>query len=188
MDDVRRFGSLSSISTYPFENFLHMIKQKLRAMNKPLQQLSRRMAEIACVADHTQYFEDDTSNNHSTILKFPLKNDRTKFRTVIFKDYRLSSLKFGDKWFLDRYNRIIEFIYATNSNGIILLHGCEIEYVNNVFEKPVSSSRLNIHKAYYNDNQPMNEVISKIEDIKSKMVCSSFESELIFQPLLHTLC
>lgn len=36
LDDVRRFGNLNTISTYPFENYLQIIKSKLRSMKDPI--------------------------------------------------------------------------------------------------------------------------------------------------------
>lgn len=35
LDDIRRFGNLNTISAYPFESYLGLMKNKLRAMKKP---------------------------------------------------------------------------------------------------------------------------------------------------------
>lgn len=43
--DVRRFGPLSSISSYPFENLLGTLKTRLAKSSKPLEQIARRIAE-----------------------------------------------------------------------------------------------------------------------------------------------
>lgn len=45
IDDVSRFGTLSSISAYPFESCLGKIKTMIRAGHHPLQQIARRMIE-----------------------------------------------------------------------------------------------------------------------------------------------
>lgn len=191
IEDVRRFGNLNTISTYPFENILHVIKMKLRSMKNPLQQISRRIGEISSLMNFEATFNSNmTSSMHINYpeLKFPIQNDKTKFKTILFKDYRLSSLKFGDKWFLDKNNRIVEFIYATKRNNEILLHGYEVANKSNVFTKPFSSSKLDIYEAVHDESEECVEIISKIEDLKCKMVCCSFSSGFIFQPLLHTLC
>lgn len=187
IEDVKRFGNLNTISTYPFENLLHTIKLKLRSMKKALEQISRRMGEIFALVDSDVYISNDGQSSHSPELKFPNQNDRTKFRTVVFNEYRLSSLKFGDKWFLDKNHRIIEFIYATKTNGVILLHGYERFNKADAFTQPFLSSKMNIYKVIHNEPTDYNEVTSKFEDIKCKMVCTSFESGYICQPLLHTL-
>lgn len=191
IEDVRRFGNLITISTYPFENILHVIKMRLRSMRKPLQQISRRIGEISSLMDYEATFNSsipDSMHTNYPELKFPIKNDKTKFKTILFKDYRLSSLKFGDKWFLDKNNRIIEFIHATQTNGEILLHGYEVPNKTNAFTQPFLSSKLNIYEAIYDESEPCVETTSKIKDLKCKMVCCTFGDGFILQPLLHTLC
>lgn len=182
-DDILRFGNLDSISTYAFENALGMMKLKLRAMAKPLEQLSRRMSEISILIDSTS----DSASNETIELKYPLRSDKSKFQAVFFKDYRLSSQKFGDKWFMDMDKRIIEFKYATTTNGLVLLHGIEIKHKKDFFTKPLSSSKLNIYSAKQECNEERVEVTSKVENIKCKLVCTSYNLEYVFHPLLHTL-
>lgn len=43
VDDVKRFGCLSSISAYPFENRLHFLKLRLKQPKLPLEQITRRI-------------------------------------------------------------------------------------------------------------------------------------------------
>lgn len=44
-DDAARLGPLHTFSSFPFENFLHVIKKKLKKSNQPLQQICRRIKE-----------------------------------------------------------------------------------------------------------------------------------------------
>jgi hypothetical protein len=44
--DVKRFGPLDKISSFPFENYLQQLKRKVRRGNQPLVQLVKRMAEV----------------------------------------------------------------------------------------------------------------------------------------------
>lgn len=46
VDEVRKFGSLQSFNSYPFENRLYQIKNLLRNGNLPLSQIAKRMSEI----------------------------------------------------------------------------------------------------------------------------------------------
>lgn len=188
-DEVRRFGNLESISTYPFENCLYTIKLKLRAMAKPLEQISRRMSELSFLNNYESDVQLNNNNNDSfPQLKFPTKNDESKFQTVIFADYRLSSKKFGDKWFMDKNRRIIKFKFASvTANEQISLHGYEIVNKDNFFEQPFSSSNIDIYETSNSNSDEQIEVTIKIEDLKCKMLCFSLESKYIFQPLLHTL-
>lgn len=45
-DDVKRFGNLTLISSYPFENFLGHLKSLLRGGNRPLAQIAKRITEL----------------------------------------------------------------------------------------------------------------------------------------------
>uniref|UniRef100_A0A1B0EYU1 Uncharacterized protein n=1 Tax=Phlebotomus papatasi TaxID=29031 RepID=A0A1B0EYU1_PHLPP len=58
VDDVKRFGILQTISSYPFENELYKIKNLLRTGHKPLQQVAKRIIEKS----QTQIFKDKQMN------------------------------------------------------------------------------------------------------------------------------
>lgn len=163
LDDIRRFGNLNTISAYPFESYLGLMKNKLRAMKKPLQQLSHRMTEITDVITFETDFRYDAQYSPAAELKYPARGDRTKFQSVFFRDFRLSSLKFGDKWFMDKKERIIKFSYATQSDTEILLHGCEVKGKTNFFSQPISSSLLHIYSAKHIEDEECNKTTSKIE-------------------------
>lgn len=45
VDDVRKFGNLDTISSFPFENFMRSLKSSIRKPQKILQQLANRMSE-----------------------------------------------------------------------------------------------------------------------------------------------
>lgn len=46
INDVKKFGILPKISSYPFENFLGYLKSLLRKGNKPLPQIAKRILEL----------------------------------------------------------------------------------------------------------------------------------------------
>ena len=45
-NDVRKFGSLDNVSSFPFENFLHSLKKMVRKPTCPLPQIVKRMSEL----------------------------------------------------------------------------------------------------------------------------------------------
>lgn len=51
VDDVKRFGILPKISTYPFENMLFFIKNLLRSGRLPLSQVANRLTEMTECTD-----------------------------------------------------------------------------------------------------------------------------------------
>lgn len=187
LNDVRRFGGLNSISTYSFENCLRVMKLKLRAMNKPMEQIARRMSEISALMDYEREMESIAENDSEIKLKSPIKGDSMKFQQVFLESYRLSSLQFGNKWFMDKEKRIIEFKYAKKVAENIFLYGLEVTNKTDFFIRPVLSSKLNIYAADILNYEQNVEIVCKIENIKCKMVCLSAGSQYVFQPLLHTL-
>ena len=46
-DDALRFGTLDNCSGFPFENYLYQMKKLVRSGKNPLQQIVRRLAEMA---------------------------------------------------------------------------------------------------------------------------------------------
>lgn len=110
-----------------------------------------------------------------------------KFQQVFLESYRLSSLQFGNKWFMDKEKRIIEFKYAKKVAENIFLYGLEVTNKTDFFIRPVLSSKLNIYAADILNYEQNVEKVCKIENIKCKMVRLSAGSQYVFQPLLHTL-
>ncbi|XP_063365981.1 uncharacterized protein LOC134654470 [Cydia amplana] len=49
VDEVKKYGILQSFNAYPFENKLFCIKKMVRQGNKALQQVARRINEMALV-------------------------------------------------------------------------------------------------------------------------------------------
>lgn len=185
-DDVIKFGNLNNISTYPFENRLGMIKNKLKKCNKPLEQIARRINEIKDVM-----FNKNHSNLNSSTqfpkLKHPVASNQS-FSTVIFKeDFRLSTKKFSDKWFLARTTegiRIMEMTKITRSQTLnLVIFGKPLRKIENFFESPFSSSNIYI---YLSDGSNDEEISLSISMIVCKMVCLGYKQEFVFIPLLHT--
>lgn len=183
VDDVRRFGNLNTISAYPFENSLRLIKLRLRNCNAPLEQISRRISEMNSVIVNSD-------NSYSSLcltpkLKFPtMINDTSVFKTIQFHHFCLSSRKLGDKWFLTKCGKVVEFSYATNDCHGSLIHGNYIQILENFFKVPFSSSRLFI---FTSKMVTENQITCRPYDIRCKMVCLTYRNSYVFLPLLHTL-
>lgn len=191
-DDVIRFGNLNNISTYPYENRLGMLKNKLKKCNKPLEQIARRIAEIKLIIESESCSASKISNGSFPKLKDPqlsVGSNLNSFSTIIFENnYRLSTKKFGDKWFLIKDTAgtsIIEMTRVSRTQSSrILVFGKAILEKRNFFENPFSSSNINI----YISNGKKNEELSyPLEVIACKMVCLTYQREFIFIPLVHTL-
>lgn len=56
-NDVKLFGSLQNLSTYPFENHLNFLKRRLKQPNLPLEQITRRLVELSKDYDDLYSFD-----------------------------------------------------------------------------------------------------------------------------------
>lgn len=181
--DLERFGNIDSVSTYPFENHLGKIQNKIRAYHNPLQQFAKRVGEL----EQVQSSIDIKAPAKNRIeLKFP-END--SYQTVLFNGIKLSSRNIGDSWFLLKStSTIIKFEKAVKVDGNILIYGKEITDKNNFFEyiqsHPFDSKHIDI---YLSDCMQKNSIVCKADDIKCKLFRLPYDEKYVFQPLLHTI-
>lgn len=180
--DLKRFGNINSISTYPFENYLGKIKQKIRGYYKPLEQFARRVGEL----EEFQTTKGQSNNMNvqkSRIrLKFPENNG---FQTIFFEEYQISSRNIANSFFLTKSaGKIIKFKKACQNNDNILIYGNEIPDKNNFFIHPYESRHNDI---YISDSVEQNLFVCTTDDIKCKLFRLPYKELYVFQPLLHTL-
>lgn len=197
VEEVRRFGVLSSFNAYPFENTLHHIKRLLRTGHKPLHQAAKRIIEKT-------YMEIDT---HGTSLKTP--RPRKKLKTYENFDYSLLNLEVinkaiilfhdgidlqnfslinnaSDCWFFTENNDIVKLRCVVAHNNNYFLFGTALKNKNLFFERPILSSHLNI---FLSDLQCVdNSLLYSINEIKCKLVSISYDlNKSVFIPLIHTI-
>lgn len=193
MDDVERFGSLNTISTYPFENYLREIKSRVAASKQPIAQIAGRIAEISLDWNNHIDVKDLKAKRANWVpeLKheFNCKSFKslnlTTFHTIqITPKICLSSKKFGDKWFITESNEIVEMKFGTQIDDSFYIYGSRIKNKCNFFIKPYSSSLTNI---YQSNGDKTNEEFFDVSDIKAKMMCLSYQEDLVFIPILHSI-
>lgn len=188
VEDVERFGNLMTISTYPFENSLRLIKFRMRTCGKPLEQISRRLDEIMF------QFESRNQNVYINTLYEPelkhltrLDDDSESFKTIKIKlNTTLSSRRPADKWFMTKNKEIIEFDYAIrNATNNIVLCGRRIRENTDFFRNPLSSSKLNIYQSLIMCARDEAEYFN-LNTVMCKLICITYQDKLVFIPLLHT--
>lgn len=186
MDDVNNFGSLNSISTYPFENHLKDIKLQIHPSNSSIEQVSRRLAEIS-IDRKNNYIDFEVRRIEkscwSPILKYEMERNNFKY-IKITPNVFLSVKKIGDKWFLTKDDEIVQMKYATIQNQSYLICGSAIKQKFDFFQTPYSSHKSNI---YSSDSTCLKENFYNVRDIKAKMVCLSYHNQNVFIPLLHSI-
>lgn len=189
VSDVRRFGNLTRIDSYQFENSLYGLKLKLRKCDKALEQISRRIVEENLDFRYPIDFATTLPDPNIVDMKYPFQNAETKetaYKEIsLSSDSLLSCRKLGDKWFLTKNNFVVEFHHAIRHNGMHFIYGSRIKNLKNFFCDPFSSRIINIYCSKYEQFAPH---YYPLDDVKSKMLClTNVDEELVFIPLLHTL-
>lgn len=166
-DDVEQFGSLIDISTYPFENRLQFLKSRLKQPKLPLQQITRRLAELSLDYD-LLYTRCSSEQSNFPKLRWPYKKDNTTvYKEIVDISHTISTLKKGS-WFLTVNNDIVSMQYAVKVGNEILIYGFPVKEKKNFFVQPCSSERLHIFEI----TEEMDPIRSfEYGTVKAKMIC-----------------
>lgn len=177
VNDVTKFGSLYTISSYPFENMLFQLKKLLRQGHNNLQQIANRIAERNLLL---------SSDKNKKVSRPKIKKGRDNFvECSISSDFCLSNV-FKNSWFLTLDNQIVQMTAASEVNEKIILHGKSVKKKDDFFKNPIRSSNLQI---YVGSISNLNNVKTyTIENIFCKMVAINYkENKTVFIPLIHTI-
>lgn len=183
-DDIQQFGSLINISTYPFENRLQFLKSRLKQPKLPLQQITRRLAELSLDYDqlYTRCFSEQSKFPK---MRLPYKvNNKLVYKEIQINSIcTLSTVKKADSWFLTFSNDIVMMEYALQMGNEVWIYG-PVKQKKNFFVQPVSSERLHI----FETTGEMDTIRSfKYQTVKAKMICLTSVDNFVCMPLLHTM-
>lgn len=174
--DVKKFGALPSISSYPFENKLHFIKKLLRHGNRPLAQVVNRIIEL----ENVKTTDVDSGNNARLNLRIGQKVSSIK----LADGFELSANP-KNKWFLTKNKDVIQMQYATRmENGKIYICGSRIKEKRAFFLEPLTSTLMNIYSSIGCVHEPQMICCSEID---CKMVSLMYHEHIVFLPLIHTV-
>lgn len=116
-DDYERYGPLDTCSTFPFENYMKVLKKMLHKNEKPLQQVIRRYNELC-------------------------KNE--SIQLISHNELKYSHQK-PDCFILTKSNKIVQIIELKKiSDETTVFIGKTFEEKEDLFIKPLKSSILNI--------------------------------------------
>uniref|UniRef100_A0AAG5DCT9 Transposase domain-containing protein n=1 Tax=Anopheles atroparvus TaxID=41427 RepID=A0AAG5DCT9_ANOAO len=180
-DEVERFGPLPSISAYPFENKLQHLKRLVRSGWKSLEQVVNRLSELENFCACPLYRKPNQ--------RYPYVTNRGDVTTVHISPCFQLQNRMRNEWFLNRQNRIMQFISVTMDTSSELRITCKrvsTTFVN--FNQPFSSRLLYIFKGKISQLSVETEAI-ELKDIKCKLVrvSRSDKDEMSFLPLLHSV-
>lgn len=189
VEDVRKFGDLNSISTYPFENLARTIKLKLKQCDKALEQVARRLLESEVIEANRKLDMEHTKEDKDRRLSYPYiisrEPNQMGYRSICIRgNIRFSSRNRCDKWIMFRNGDVAEFEYATILNDEPKICASRLEILGNFFTKPFSSNRIDI---YVSNGKKSDQNLYSIKNVKCKMICLSDGDRYVLMPLLHTL-
>lgn len=190
-DDFKRHGTLDSFSAFPFENFLFILKKKVRGPNKPLQQIIKRHSEGAF-----QVKKDDNSEYpilNRPHVKGPIPNymlsTQIQYHECKLQNFtlRTKSQSIADCYCIFQpdspgYPKVIEihnFIRVGSSDVAIMGYEFDATYF---FDTPLDSRDLLIFQLI-RIIPIMKEY--KLRDIKKKCFLVETTNQKVAMPLVH---
>lgn len=178
VDEVRRFGPLNTIASYPFENHLYHIKKLVRSGRLPLHQIVNRITE-----KQRQSFDKKMKLPNYPLLQRPYSEDTMQFSRVTLSEGFILQNNFADMWFLSKNKKIIAMISAS-VKGVL---GKALKNTEPQFKSPLKSFDLNVLCTFTDNTFEPNRLYS-FKEILCKLVAIPIGKKTVYVPLQHTLC
>lgn len=176
VEECERFGPLPTISSYPFENHLFKIKKSLRSGRLPLAQIINRLGEMS------SYKNNVIRNLNYPNLKYPMKDNESKFAYIEIREGLKLTTKFVNKWFLTRNTEIVAMNYADESG----INGSRLIEIGNLFTDPLDSTEINVFQAKISSKNFDESKKYKVDEVLCKFVTTTMFEQTVFVPLHHT--
>lgn len=193
IEDVKNFGSLPEISSYPFENYLGQMKRLIRSGKAPLIQLAKRTKELSFLTT-----QQNVNKTASVFCKNEIKSNlstsnKKTYNTVHFAEEFLLNNTDKDSWFLTKEGHIASMQYATYQEGNVCVYASQLKETNNFFVTPFQSSQLKIFEStaalHGNNYKPIFIKTKKffLKEIRCKLFSLQYKNKFVYLPILHTL-
>jgi len=121
-DDVRQLGPLDTFSAFPFENFLGIMKRRIRSGSRPLAQITRRISELS----GTNFCEKSIRTNKKVtkIADFNIRIGEMKNSCVIFNDGTLGIIvkQVQDTLHVRKFTRKLPLFESPIDTGFLYLY------------------------------------------------------------------
>lgn len=180
-DDVKRFGPLNEISTYPFENALYMIKKMVMGGRNNLVQVAKRIISM-------NVMPSAPSNKSAHNVLSQRKDNR--YEKVILSSGVTFTSHAKNKWFLTIDNKVIEFQSAISMKNEIHFWGRPIIKTTDFFVHPMKSSLLHIYLVEEKFGKialyPVSRITAKMVGFPIASTKRTKMKQIVFIPLLHT--
>jgi len=120
-DDVRKFGDINSLSAFPFESHLGVIKRMLRSGVKTAQQIARKMAEM----DGVTFQPPEVPPEHFIFNGYSA--DAKTYKSISNARFKISPNPAAESYFIFNNNCLgsVKKIQKTPSGAKIVADVCE---------------------------------------------------------------
>lgn len=175
-NEVKTFGCLDKFSCFPFENYLRMLKLKIKNSSKPFKQLINRINKENLYSN-VKEFDKLYPIVHYSKLK-------STFTLVEFQDFTISYKKPNNVCLL-KDNSILIVKKILMSNKILNFCGDQFITTEPLFIKPCNSKNLNI--SIINKSAVVNDVIIPASQVQGKclQLTHSDRNKEVIIPLIH---
>lgn len=198
-DDIKRFGALNTISTYPFESKLYKIKRLLHTGNLPLEQVARRILESDSIVaqkpkNHKPLLTKICTSNIEALTRI-LNQKFDLFDAVQLPKLKIDCTRDEDQWILTKNLKVMQIQKFVNTvDGNIFIYAVPLKNTHDYFDLPIPSSDLYI---YCVDSLEFDSpVLCSLDQIKCKLfklkrdqnfvLEGSDKNEFVFIPVLST--
>ncbi|XP_053667917.1 uncharacterized protein LOC128718306 [Anopheles marshallii] len=128
--DVREFGPLHTLSSYPFEGKLQFIKGLVRTGHRTLAQVVSRLTELR---------ELEASVNIDNNIQYPIVKNK-KNEAILHIKSRFT-LRKGDRngWFLTKNDKLVRYSNVREVSGSYVIEGQQLLEAKTAFSGPINS-------------------------------------------------
>lgn len=184
VNDVKKFGPLPIISTYPFENILGHMKHMLRSGNLPLQQIAKRTLEFSKIGHlSTNSVVNISPEQEIKGILHEIPGCEKVFLKINYKNQFVISNNVKNKWFLTTSGEIVQMLNAILLKGKLYIYGQALRKQYDFFQLPIKSSYIDIYESDGQFCAP--KLFSAENEIEFKLFCHKTNKSLVFFPLIH---
>lgn len=192
--DAEIYGSLDTISAFPFENYLGQLKNLIKSPTEPLSQICRRLHEIGLL--HDIKGTDDNIKYTFEHLLGPIPNFINKcnckqFKKLTHPDFvlKIYSYSKADAYCLLNENIVIEIhniiTVPDSSNNDVFIVGKQFKSYESFYTYPFESKYLSICKVIKLTDEIQ---MWSVNNIKGKcMLFPINDQSYLSLPLIHSI-
>lgn len=172
-EDVLNFGHFDSYSAFKFENYMQVLKKRVRKGSQPLKQLVNRIRE-------EESMTESFGHNVCNFPDFKIQLRDGSYTSVLLKEHKLS-IRSPNNFCLVQ-NKIVKITKIENLSNGVLFTGNPVKKLVSFYNKPIESSFL---KMYSTDKVQFESEIKFPNQSIKKVLHLCLNEKSVFIPNIH---